>query len=349
MNLMGNLFLGKKIFISHWSQEKILAEELKEFIDKELGKEVAFCYDRNLAGGEDAKKEIVRNARNSKIVILLLSPYSLNNNWIQFEAGIVAGANPKNIIIPFLIGGAKIGLLPDTVNDYWALEKDNPDKFNFTFSKQIFNKKSSDYYQKFKQGISDNADALRILEYGKYGLLSSRATRNTAFSNIVFDTEGANRVIQKVQNEKEIVSIRFKFTPRRVHPTFHWKAGIAFMNGNNETTVFHSGAHNTYSSWTIYPIRHTDPHYNYNLPAVLEAEKQVVLEVMRKKGSNEMVCIGTDTSGKKEVVLNDRGNEYWYLDHNSWDSIRCSGWCDEIHQPGQRFRLEVQEIETEYE
>jgi len=106
-----NIILKKdkkiEIFISHWNEEKLLAEWLKKFLIEENDSVSCFCSSRDIEIGE-WRKRIEEKARETNIALLMLSPFSKANEWILYESGIVYGANKNNLIVPVLFGGAKI-------------------------------------------------------------------------------------------------------------------------------------------------------------------------------------------------------------------------------------------------
>jgi hypothetical protein len=56
----------------------------------------------------------------------LIIPDSSSNDWIQFEAGIVTGANDYENLVPVIYGGMNVDSIPATVRDLQALILNEP-------------------------------------------------------------------------------------------------------------------------------------------------------------------------------------------------------------------------------
>lgn len=90
------------IFISHISEEADIALALKDLLQSVFNNIPVFVSSdyESIESGEEWYDVIVDRARSAKIVMVLLSMQSINQPWINFEAGIGAGTNGK--IIPIV-------------------------------------------------------------------------------------------------------------------------------------------------------------------------------------------------------------------------------------------------------
>jgi hypothetical protein len=87
-----------KVFISHSSLDKFIAERMGELISKAGAN---YWLDvRDLPGGGNIRDEIKKGVHESQEVIILFSANSVGSDWISFEIG-VASAKRK-ILIPIL-------------------------------------------------------------------------------------------------------------------------------------------------------------------------------------------------------------------------------------------------------
>lgn len=75
-----------KVFISHSSRDKWVAERLAEKVT-EAGADY-WLDTRDLPGGGDIREEIDQGIQRCQEVIILFSPNSLDSPWIGFEIGV---------------------------------------------------------------------------------------------------------------------------------------------------------------------------------------------------------------------------------------------------------------------
>jgi hypothetical protein len=97
------------IFISHITEEKATAALLKNLMHDTFGSNTHIFVSSDyvsIPGGELWFHAILAGLRNCAVVIVLLSPDSLNRSWINFEAGVGIGANAK--VIPTVVHGLEI-------------------------------------------------------------------------------------------------------------------------------------------------------------------------------------------------------------------------------------------------
>ncbi len=95
----------KGVFISHITEERKTALCLKEFLKESLGGlQVFVSSDYESIGGGDIWFTTIMNALKTSLVeIVLLSPNSVDQPWITFEAGVGIGA--EACVIPVVVHG----------------------------------------------------------------------------------------------------------------------------------------------------------------------------------------------------------------------------------------------------
>src|SRR5580700_11302603 len=101
------------IFISHIHEEEKLADELLKFLRSELDRstEVFLSSDSwQVYAGEIWLDRIREELSAAKVVVLMLSPKSVERPWVNFEAG--AGWLTSKVIIPVCHGGLGKSSLP---------------------------------------------------------------------------------------------------------------------------------------------------------------------------------------------------------------------------------------------
>jgi hypothetical protein len=85
-----------QVFISHATTDKWLAKVLCEKIEESGA--TTFRDDRDIKGGDDIPEEIRRQIKQSKEVLVLLTPESANRPWILLEIGAAWGSSRKKKI-----------------------------------------------------------------------------------------------------------------------------------------------------------------------------------------------------------------------------------------------------------
>lgn len=94
------------IFISHITEERATALLLKDLIRRTFRRDlpvfVSSDYE-SIAGGDVWFTTIVNGLKGSAVVIILLSPDSLDRRWINFETGVGVGADAT--VIPVVAHG----------------------------------------------------------------------------------------------------------------------------------------------------------------------------------------------------------------------------------------------------
>ena len=82
-----------QVFISHATADKWIAVRICELIEKVGAK--TFRDDRDIRGGDDIPEEIRRQIKQSKEILVLLTPESINRPWVTLEIGAAWGKSKQ--------------------------------------------------------------------------------------------------------------------------------------------------------------------------------------------------------------------------------------------------------------
>jgi hypothetical protein len=74
-----------QVFVSHATTDKWLAKAICERI--EGAGATTFRDDRDISGGDDIPEEIRRQIKLSREVVVLLTPESVDRQWVTLEVG----------------------------------------------------------------------------------------------------------------------------------------------------------------------------------------------------------------------------------------------------------------------
>ena len=116
-----------KVFIS-WSgnRSRLIAEEVKAFLNRTIPEIIAWISDDNLHKGEVWSKDIINALSEHSVGLFCLTPENVNSSWMHFEAGALSKSCEDALICPLLYG-----LLPSDVDGplsvYQATEFDKDD------------------------------------------------------------------------------------------------------------------------------------------------------------------------------------------------------------------------------
>lgn len=98
---------ARRVFISHISEEAPAADALKELLLSSFGGLRVFVSSdyESITTGEEWFRAIMDGLSSSDCVISLLSRYSVNKRWINFEAGYTLGGGKR--LVPMLFRGLR--------------------------------------------------------------------------------------------------------------------------------------------------------------------------------------------------------------------------------------------------
>ena len=94
------------VFISHITEERAVALLLKDHLQQAFSRNLPIFVSsdyESITGGDVWFAKIVEGVKSSSVIIVLLSPDSLERRWINFEAGVGVGA--ESTVIPVVVHG----------------------------------------------------------------------------------------------------------------------------------------------------------------------------------------------------------------------------------------------------
>jgi hypothetical protein len=115
-----------QVFISHASADKWLAKVLCEKIDATGAS--TFRDDRDIQGGDDIPEEIRRQIKQSKEIIVLLTPQSVGRQWVILELGAAWGWS-KRIRILVIMYHVAVDPIPDMIKNKKAIMLNDFDQY----------------------------------------------------------------------------------------------------------------------------------------------------------------------------------------------------------------------------
>ncbi len=129
-----------RVFISHATSDKWIAKTICEKI--ELRGAETFRDDRDIHGGDDIPEEIRRQINLAKEVIVILTPDSVNRQWVTLEIGAAWGRSNKTRII-ILMCHVAVDPIPDLIKSKKALHLNEIDQYLADLSERV-----KDYHEK---------------------------------------------------------------------------------------------------------------------------------------------------------------------------------------------------------
>lgn len=107
-----------QVFVSHATADKWLAKQLCERIEQAGA--VTFRDDRDIQGGEDIPEEIRLQIKQSREMVVLLTPDSIDRAWVKFEVGAFWGWS-KNARIILVMCHVSTDPIPDMIKNKKAI------------------------------------------------------------------------------------------------------------------------------------------------------------------------------------------------------------------------------------
>jgi len=126
-----------QVFVSHATVDKWLARVICEKIEA-IGA-ATFRDDRDIDGGDDIPEEIRRQIKHSKELVVILSPQSVDRQWVLLEVGIAWGWSKKMRIVP-LLHHVTVDPIPDIIKAKKALPLNDFDLYLDELAKRIARK-----------------------------------------------------------------------------------------------------------------------------------------------------------------------------------------------------------------
>src|ERR1017187_6544104 len=109
---MLNRDIHNGIFISHLTEEKVVAHVLKKYLRLAFGQDFRVFVSsdaKSIGGGTKWYSGIISNLRDSEVVLVLVSHESKGKEWPNFEAGFGEGSG--SLVIPVGINNLPLGRL----------------------------------------------------------------------------------------------------------------------------------------------------------------------------------------------------------------------------------------------
>lgn len=95
---------SSEVFISHSAEEKDVAIKIRSLLRNAFGRDFGVFISsdyRSIPGGDNWFESITGKLKSTKIVLVMLSKYSVDRRWINFEAGVGLGACARVIPLVF--------------------------------------------------------------------------------------------------------------------------------------------------------------------------------------------------------------------------------------------------------
>jgi predicted nucleotide-binding protein len=115
-----------QVFVSHATADKWLAQTICEKIEATGAS--TFRDDRDINGGDDIPEEIRRQIKLSKEIVVLLTPDSVDRQWVILEVGAAWGWSKRMRII-ILMNHVSVDPIPDMIKNKKAINLNNIDHY----------------------------------------------------------------------------------------------------------------------------------------------------------------------------------------------------------------------------
>jgi hypothetical protein len=119
--------MPKKIFVSHSHPDKPLVDALKKLIESIFKNSVLLSIssekaeEEGVEAGEEWKKWIHEKITECDIMLVVMTPYSVQRPWVMIEVGFAQGKDKVIVPILFGLGGNAI---PPPLQDLQAVQGD---------------------------------------------------------------------------------------------------------------------------------------------------------------------------------------------------------------------------------
>lgn len=171
----GEAFEIIKIFISHKSEDKAVANRLKDLIDT-MGndKAEAFCSDEDIVAGDEWNKKIENEIAPAHILILIYTDPGHQWDWCLYEAGLYTDVKNPNAVNRVICLHRPNLMPPDPLRKYQSVKAEAPEVENFlkklfgttelTGTANVINKK----YVENNESIAADAESIcKLIGTGK--------------------------------------------------------------------------------------------------------------------------------------------------------------------------------------
>ena len=134
-----------QVFVSHATADKWLAKTKCGRIE-DTGAST-FRDDRDISGGDDIPEEIRRQIKQSKEIVVLLTPESVNRQWVILEVGAAWGWS-KRMRITLIRYHVSVDPIPDMIKNKKAISLNDFDDYTSDLAKRV-----GDHYAKQQQDL----------------------------------------------------------------------------------------------------------------------------------------------------------------------------------------------------
>ncbi len=122
------------VFVSHATADKWIAKTLCEKIEA-VGA-VTFRDDRDIAGGDDIPEQIRRHIIRSNEMIVLMTPESVDRQWVLLEVGCAWGRRQNARIIAVLCH-VDVDNIPNIIRSKKAVQINSFDEYLQELKKRV--------------------------------------------------------------------------------------------------------------------------------------------------------------------------------------------------------------------
>lgn len=116
-----------QVFVSHATNDKWIAKTLCEKIEEIKGA-TFFRDDRDIDGGDDIPEEIRRQIKQSKEMLVLLTPKSVDSVWVKLEIG-GAWLWSKTMRITVVLYHVSVDPIPGMIKSKKAISLNDIDQY----------------------------------------------------------------------------------------------------------------------------------------------------------------------------------------------------------------------------
>jgi hypothetical protein len=125
-----------QVFVSHATEDRWIARTICEKLEHSDVGARAFRDDRDIKGGDDIPDEIRRQIKRSKEMLVLLTPKSVDRDWVRFEVG-GAWLSSKAFRITVVLYHVEVDAIPALLKSKKAITLNNLDDYLVEVSRRV--------------------------------------------------------------------------------------------------------------------------------------------------------------------------------------------------------------------
>ena len=123
-----------QVFASHATADKWLAKALCKKLESTGA--ATFREDRDINGGDDIPEEIRRQIKQSKEIVVFLTPDSITRQWVTLEVG-AAGGWSRRMRIVLIRYHVSVDPIPDMIKNKKAIALNDFDDYLGELTKRV--------------------------------------------------------------------------------------------------------------------------------------------------------------------------------------------------------------------